>query len=124
MRRPGARSLAPILFVLVAVGGLVGASEVRQAFGAVASNGAPGLRATTAGIEAVLPAKLETALDRAAHPSSSKQRLPLLLAVVPAVLLARAVGRLSTPEADLHRCRLWALAQPERGPPHLQLAPT
>lgn len=123
MRRPGARSLAPILFVLVAVGGLLGAPEIRQGFGAVAPSGAAGLRATTAGTEAVLPAKLETAFDRAPHPSSSKQRLPLLLAVVPAVLLAWAIGRLSTPDADVHRYRLWALAQPDRGPPHLQLAP-
>lgn len=124
MRRPTARRLAPILLVLVAVGGLLGTSEVRQALGAVADPGTAGLRATTAGIEAVLPARLATALERAPHPSSSKQRLPLLLAVVPALLLAWAVGRLVKPEADAHRPRLWALTPPGRGPPHLQLAPT
>ena len=115
----------PVLLVLVAVGGLLGTAQGRNQSGGAASTRTTALRATTAGIEAVLPAKLENALERAGQAGPARHGLPLPLAVLPALLLAWAVARRATLPTDFAGYQIvWALTPPERGPPSLQLVPT
>ena len=116
----GARRLAPVVLVLVAVAGLLGSGQGDDGPVAAVPDGTTAVWATIAGIEAVLPARLETAFERSSLANSSKQGvgilvLPLLLACAAA---ARAMRTADVPKPALVR----SPALPERGPPLRRVA--
>jgi hypothetical protein len=122
MRQPGALRLAPVLLVLLAVVGLIGAGQGDDGPAATVPDGTTALWATPAGIEAVLPAKLETAFERSALASSSKQALAVL---VPPLLVALALARRAMAAAHVPKpALLWSPTLPERGPPLRRFALT
>ncbi len=106
-----------MLLVLFAAAGLLGAGTAGDGAAAPVRDPATALWATTAAIEAVLPAKLETAFDRSALGSSSKQG-PALAVLVLAVLLACAAARQASVPAEVPLdAAVRSLTLPERGPP-------
>jgi hypothetical protein len=119
-----ARRVAPVLLVLVAVAGLLGTGQGDERTTTAFRNSTTAVWATTAGIEAVLPAKLETALDRSGLATSSKQRSPLAV-LVPAMLLGCAVARRAKlPVVVPEYAAVSARTRPERGPPLRRFALT
>lgn len=113
----GARGRAAILLVLVAVAGLLGTRQAGDWRAPALSDSTTAVWATTAGIEAVLPAKLETAFERSGVAPSSKQR-PALAVLVTAVLLACAISRRARLPVVVPACAaVSSRTRPERGPP-------
>lgn len=109
--------------MLVAGAGIFGASEALDRLGAESTTTA--LRAVPAPVEAVLPGKLETSVERAGPTTSSKERLPLPPAMVAALLLSLAAALRTALASELAERQLaWLLTRPQRGPPSLRLAPT
>lgn len=117
MRRPDARRFAPVLVLLVAVTGLLPAGQDGGRAGAAAVAGPTVVWATGADVEAVLPAKVETALERTVLAGSSKQRSALAV-LVPALLVASVLARRAMLPADVPASpALSPLSLAERGPP-------
>lgn len=101
----------------MAVAGLLGTGQGDERAAAAFRNGTTAVWATTAGIEAVLPAKLETAFERSGVAPSSKQR-PALAVLVTAVLLACAISRRARLPVVVPACAaVSSRTRPERGPP-------
>ncbi len=118
----GARRLAPVLLVLVAVAGLFGTGPGDDGPAAAVAEGTTAVWATTAGVEAVLPAKLETAFERSGLANSSKQAPAVL---VPPLLVAFALARRAMAAAHVPKpALLWSPTLPERGPPLRRFAHT
>lgn len=120
-----ARRLSPVLALLVvAVYAALGHPQTLGVIGEETPH-ATSLSATSPGVEAVLPLKLEQAGDRVGHPNGGKHRLPLGLAVVavglPAFAAAIRAGRRSVPRLLQAP---WCTTPPSRGPPALRLLAT
>ncbi|HEX2041422.1 MAG TPA: hypothetical protein VHF24_02190 [Acidimicrobiales bacterium] len=124
MRRTSAHRLAPILLVLVAVAGVLGTGHGGEGAAAAARNDTTAGWATTPGIEAVLPAKLETGFERSGLAGSSKQRPPLAVLVLPLVLACVVAARSMTATDVARPALLRSPTLPQRGPPLRRFAPT
>ncbi|HEX2272880.1 MAG TPA: hypothetical protein VHG90_03290 [Acidimicrobiales bacterium] len=119
MRRTSARRVAPIVLVLVAGAGLLGAGQKGDGSAAAVLNPTTAVWAATAGVEAVLPAKLETAFERSGLTNSPKQRPALAVLVLPLLLACAVSRRASLPWGVPARAALCAKSVAERGPPLL-----